>query len=493
MSWRSIAQPNLPWRRGLGVRCENRVVSGDQACDSSSMSPDCTADHEDSQKESTSSKTASTGGGFASLGISPALVSNLRRLNLTDPRPVQRAIIPPLMKGEDVIALAETGSGKTAAFLAPILQRLLSHRPPPGDRWTAEKRLRALVLAPTRELAEQTGDLAAQLVKGTVLRTGTVVGTVSVGPQRIMIQQGVDLLVATPGRLNDLIADEACPIDAVMMLVLDEADRLFDLGFAPQVERLQSVLPATRQTVLLTATMPTAVASMARGCMRSPRTIEVDPHTTAVEHVQQHVVILSQRRRIDFLLHLLKEKQAGRMIIFCRTRRRTGWVAAALARHAIRVGQLHGDRSQAQRRRALKEFQEGHLDVIVSTDVGSRGLHIEAVRTVVNYDMPADSEDLVHRTGRVAHGTRESGDVWTLCRKKELDQWYDMAHGAGIQCDPETIPGISDSVTDQKAPQRGMRRRHETRKRPGPGRRKQASRRIPPDQRPGRGVLPREE
>jgi ATP-dependent RNA helicase RhlE len=441
------------------------------------------SDHRTPKKEVRSD----AGDSFAALGIGPTLVDRLARHGLGRPRAVQAQVIPAVLEGRDVLALAETGSGKTAAFLAPVLQRILADRPAKGQTLSPADRLRGLVLCPTRELADQTGAVAAQLSSGTVLRTAVAVGTVAITPQKRALASGVDLLVGTPGRVNELIVDGAMGTGAVQAMVIDEADRMFDMGFTPQVERILSRLPAERQTLLFTATMPKDVLRLATNHLRGAVRIETHPHTTVAPHVTQHAVLVDQKNRVDLLLHLIQVQGAGRMLIFCRTRRRTGWVAAALSRHGIKTGQLHGDRSQSQRRRALDRFASGELDVLVATDVGSRGLHIKGVRTVVNYDPPSTAEDLVHRAGRASHGVKRRGDAWTLLGPKDLDQWYEMAPSAGVCADPERIPGFSPKV-DAKVARTNTPRRHETRHRPGPGRRKRASRPIPPDQKPGTGV-----
>ncbi|MCP4758139.1 MAG: DEAD/DEAH box helicase [Planctomycetes bacterium] len=440
-------------------------------------------DHETPQKAARLNSEDSFGG----LGIGPILVNRLSSQGMERPRAVQAQVIPAVLEGRDVLSLAETGSGKTAAFLAPVLQKILADRPAKGQTLSPAARLRGLVICPTRELADQTGALAEQLARGTVLRTAVAVGTVAITPQRRALASGVDLLVGTPGRLNELIADGALQTDAVQSIVLDEADRMFDMGFAPQIERILSQLPGNRQMLLFTATMPKDVLQLANHHLRGAVRIETHPHTTAATHVTQHAVLVEQDSRIDLLLHLIREGGARRMLIFCRTRRRTGWVASALSRHGLKTGQLHGDRSQAQRRRALDRFASGEIDVLVATDVGSRGLHIKGVPTVVNYDLPGSAEDLVHRAGRASHGTRKKGDAWTLLGPKDLDRWYELAPQAGVAADPERIPGFSPSE-DTKRPRGSLPNRHETRHRPGPGRRKRASRPIPKDQKPGRGV-----
>jgi len=280
----------------------------------------------------------------------------------------------------------------------------------------------------------------------------------------------------------------------ITMVAIDEADRMFDMGFAPQVSAILERLPTTRQTMLLSATMPDTVQALTNRHLDDPVRIDTHHGAAAVEHVRHRVTLVHPGDRVDLLLHLHRDGEAGRMLIFCRTRRRTGWVAAALARHGVRVGQLHGDRSQAQRRRALKAFASGELDVLVATDVGSRGLHIQGVRTVVNYDMPGSAEDLIHRSGRASHGSRHPGTAWTLLGERDLDAWYEVSPAAGVTQDPESVPGFSGAkAAARSSGPRAGKRRHETKHRPGPGRRKRASRPIDPRDRPGSGVVRRDD
>lgn len=447
-----------------------------------SMPSDRPADQTSSEKGPISSAE-----GFASLGIGRLLSDALARQGMVHPRAVQAQVTPEALAGRDVISLAETGSGKTVAFLAPVIQKILDDRPAKGERLSARERLRAIVLCPTRELADQTGALAANLVGGTVLSSSVAVGTVGASPQRAAIEAGTDILVATPGRLLEFLDAGVISGESVQCLVIDEADRLFDMGFAPQVGRILRLIPR-RQLLLFSATMPREVSKLADRHMRGPVRIETHPHTKVVGHVQQHATLVHPRDRVDLLVHL--KADAGRMLVFCRTRRRTGWVAAALARHGLRTGQLHGDRSQSQRRHALQAFASGDLDVLVATDVGSRGLHIDGVGLVVNYDLPNTAEDLVHRAGRASHGTRKAADVWTFLGERDLDIWYTLAPGAGVHTDPASVPGFKPSHEPAKrgGRRRDPDRRHETRRRPGPGRRKRASRPIDPDQKPGQGV-----
>ena len=450
---------------------------------------------------------------FEQLGISERLVSNLKRSRIHRPRDVQAQVIPAVLEGRDVLALAATGSGKTLAWAAPVAEALLQDRPTKGKRLTPQQRLRCIAVVPTRELAEQIGAVVKDLIRDCVLRSTAVWGKVSMGPQAAAIEPGVDIVVGTPGRLRELI--EAGTIDpaCVRTLVVDEADRLLDMGFRPQLKWLHDRLARCEQRVLCSATMPKEVNALATDLLQAPIRLEVHPNTVAVDHVEQHVVNAHPRDRVELLLHLMKIGAVKRPIVFCRTRRRTGWVATALRRNGITVGQIHGDRSQAQRRRALASFVEGDLDVLVATDVASRGLHIEGVKHVVNYDLPNDTEDLVHRVGRAAHGVKQKGSAWTFVWGEDLGEWKQMSRPAGIKAKPETVGGFTPAAAPQKKarkdaprdkPRRGSKqsdrepgwvrdalygKRSGGKKRVGPGRRKAASRPIKPGDKPGRGIV----
>ena len=442
-----------------------------------------------SQSRSKNYQPFSSEDSFTALGLAGHLVDSLTSMGCQHPRAVQAQVIPAVLEMRDVVALAETGSGKTLAFLAPVIQHMLNDRPAKGRRMSAAERMRSLIICPTRELADQVGGVADQLTRGTVLRSAVVVGSSPLAPQVARIQGGIDLLVGTPGRLQELIEGDALDLSNITCLVLDEADRMLDMGFAPQVDRIMHRLPVGRQTVLATATMPKEVEQLARTYLRKPIRIETHPHTVAVDHVHQHVVMAHPHDRVDLLLTLLGSGGA-RTLVFCRTRRRTAWVAAALARHGVKTGQLHADRSQAQRRRALDGLREGKIDVLVSTDVASRGLHIEGVMSVINYDLPNSAEDFVHRVGRAAHGVDASGDAWTFIWTRDLDAWYRLSALAGVTAHPEKVEGFvpTAGASRSQAPFEGVRPKSGRGRRPGPGRRKRASRPIAPDQKPGRGV-----
>ncbi|MCH2135148.1 MAG: DEAD/DEAH box helicase [Phycisphaerales bacterium] len=466
----------------------------------------------------------STRSGFSELGIGPRLIDNLRREGVRRPRDVQAQVIPAILEGRDVLALASTGSGKTLAWAVPIAQQLLEDKPAKGTRMSPTERLRCIALVPTRELAEQVGKVVAGLIRDTVLRSTAVWGKVSMGQQAEAIERGVDILVGTPGRLRELVEAGVLDPSEAGVFVVDEADRLLDMGFRPQIRWLVERLPRRSRTLLLSATMPAEVESLAQDLLKGAIRLEVHPNTHAVGHVRHHMVEVHPGDRVDLLLHLISAGQLRKALIFCRTRRRTGWVATALRRNGVTVGQLHGDRSQAQRRRALAAFAEGDLDVLVATDVASRGLHIPGVRHVVNYDLPNGAEDLVHRSGRAAHGSKAPGVAWTFIAEGERGDWRKMASDARVVARPESVEGFkpagrpvgakakrAGSSSTARASKGKSKRGGDTERLPGwlqdelkgkraggkrrvgPGRRKSASSRVNPKDKPGRGIVRPEE
>jgi len=399
---------------------------------------------------------------FDSLALHPILQRNLALVGFERPRPIQAKAIDPLLAGRDVIGLAQTGTGKTAAYLLPMLHHLISRKPSQrkGKPIEPMSRLRGLVLCPTRELAQQVARDAAQLAQGTVLRTACAYGKSAISPQAEAIARGVDLLIATPGRVRELLDDSKLSLTHVRYVTVDEADRMLDMGFLPQVKAILDVIPADRQTGMFSATMPSEVEDLARTVLREPVRIEVGKHTTAVEHVKQRLVPVNDRDKVSLLLHLLQTKdswgnQRSGVLVFCRTKRRVGWVGTALDRQGIKTGMLHGDRSQAQRTKALTRFSNRELRVLVATDVAARGLHVEAVKTVVNYDLPMTPEEYVHRIGRAAHGEGEhgggtptgQGEAYTLLSEDDRSKWRAVLDTAGVEVFAETVEGFTPTVS----------------------------------------------
>jgi ATP-dependent RNA helicase RhlE len=394
---------------------------------------------------------------FDALGLHPLVRRGIAALGFARPTPIQAAMVPPAIAGRDVIGLAPTGTGKTLAFAMPLAHRLLSDPPPliPGPRKRGGRtgdarvdprtRLRALVLCPTRELAQQVAKDVQTLVKGSVLRVGAVWGKSPLGPQREMIERGVDLVAGTPGRVRELLDLDAISLAWVRQVVVDEADRMLDLGFLPQVEGILGRMPPERQMLFLSATFPPAVDELCGRFLREPERIEAGGHGRPAEHVGQTVHEIDDAFKTALVLAIVRGGRRQGVLVFTRTRRRAGWVAAALRRHGITTGLLHGDRSQPQREAALAEFAAGRSTVLVATDVAARGLHVPAVRTVVNYDLPLLPEEYVHRIGRAGHGGGFA-ESFTFVdpTPEERSRWKRLSAIAELELPITPTPDISE-------------------------------------------------
>ena len=338
----------------------------------------------------------STNDPFAALGLTPALAKACTDAGYVTPTAIQVQAIPPLLRGEDLLGLAPTGSGKTAAFALPLLQRLAAARP------QGPRRVRVLVLVPTRELAAQVGEVFRRLGTAATPRPKIAVlhGGVSVNPQMMGLRGGADIVVATPGRLLDLLDRNALRLDAVESLVLDEADRLLDLGFAAERERVLAALPARRQTLLFSATFPPDVQALADSLLRNPVRIEAAAEAVDQPAIMQRVIVVDAGRRTELLRHLLQQDGWKRVLVFVATRHASDHVARKLYDRGIYAAPLHGEISQSQRTERLAQFKDGGFDVLVTTDLAARGIDIPGLEVVVNYDLPRSPSDYVHRIGR---------------------------------------------------------------------------------------------
>jgi ATP-dependent RNA helicase RhlE len=341
---------------------------------------------------------------FSSLGLSPALVRAAGELGFSTPTSIQALAIPAVLRGADVLGSAQTGSGKTAAFALPLLQQLQDH-PAPTPR-----RVRALVLVPTRELAAQVGEVLRSLAQHLPQppRVAVVFGGVSINPQMMGLRGGADVVVATPGRLLDLLDQNALRLSAVRQLVLDEADRLLDLGFSDELARVLALLPPRRQALFFSATFPPAVQALAAGLLRDPVRIEV-PATPANEPtIEQRVIQVDASRRTPLLRHLIQENDWDRVLVFVATKYAASHVADKLYKAGVYATAFHGDLSQGARKQALADFKAGRWDVLVTTDLAARGIDIAQLAVVVNHDLPRSAVDYVHRIGRTGRAG-ESG------------------------------------------------------------------------------------
>ncbi|NNT94459.1 DEAD/DEAH box helicase [Stutzerimonas nitrititolerans] len=353
---------------------------------------------------------------FASLGLIEPLLRTLESLDYTTPTPVQAKAIPAVLKGRDLMAAAQTGTGKTAGFALPLLQRLTQEGAP-----VTSNSVRALVLVPTRELAEQVHESFRVYGQNLPLRTYAVYGGVSINPQMMALRKGVDVLVATPGRLLDLYRQNAVKFAQVQALVLDEADRMLDLGFSQELTDLFCALPRKRQTLLFSATFSEPIRQLAGELLRDPLSIEVSPRNTAAKTVKQWLVPVDKKRKSELFLHLLAEKRWGQVLVFVKTRKGVDELVAQLQTQGIASDAIHGDRPQASRLRALERFKACEVQILVATDVAARGLDIHDLPQVVNFDLPIVAEDYVHRIGRTGRAGA-TGEAISLVAADEVDQ-----------------------------------------------------------------------
>jgi ATP-dependent RNA helicase RhlE len=336
---------------------------------------------------------------FAHLGLAAAQLRKCESLGYEKPTPIQRQAIPVILTGRDLIGCAETGTGKTAAFLLPIIQQLSKQKAENGKHSDA-KNVRVLILAPTRELASQIEKNYSELNSVKTNRSVTVIGGASAETQIRSLRRGAAVVIATPGRLIDLSDRNTIDLSKVEVLVLDEADRMLDMGFLPAIRRILSMVPAKRQTLLFSATMSSEIEKLARSTMNDPQFIEVSPRGAAATMVEQTVYPAALESKTALLLDLLERERFERVLVFTRTRRGAERLTHILAARDHSVGRIHADRTQSQRETALRRFRDGHTRVLVATDIAARGLDVDAVSHVINYDVPTAPEDYVHRIGR---------------------------------------------------------------------------------------------
>ncbi|HEV2546123.1 MAG TPA: DEAD/DEAH box helicase [Stellaceae bacterium] len=357
---------------------------------------------------------------FTDLTLVEPIQRALSRQNYRQPTPIQERAIPSLLGGRDLLGIAQTGTGKTAAFALPILQRLAGAPAPrcPGF-------VRALVLAPTRELALQIADNFRVYGQFLPLRCAVIFGGVGQQPQVKALAAGVDILVATPGRLLDLLAQGHLRLDGVSIFVLDEADRMLDIGFIRPIRRIVAALPKTRQSLCFSATMPPEVASLCNDILRDPLRIEVAPVASTAERIDQRVIFVDAANKRAALSMLLRDSAVGRALVFTRTKHGANRVAEQLSRGGIRADAIHGNKSQSARHRAIADFRDGRTHVLVATDIAARGIDIDGITHVINYELPDVAETYVHRIGRTARAGA-AGIAISLCDRAERASLRDI-------------------------------------------------------------------
>jgi ATP-dependent RNA helicase RhlE len=354
---------------------------------------------------------------FSELNLLEPLQKALREEKYTVPTPIQAQAIPHLLEGRDLLGCARTGTGKTAAFVLPILQRL-SNSPRRAGGHPASRAPRALVLVPTRELAAQVGESLAAYGRHMPQSVAVIYGGVGQGPQVRALTRGVDVIVATPGRLLDLMNQGHAKLERLEIFVLDEADQMLDLGFLPDVRRILRAVPAQRQTLLFSATMPPAIATLADGILTKPIKVTVSPAASTVDEVEQRVYFVDRSGKPELLAKVLSEPGVERALVFTRTKRGADRVARKLTQDGIRAEAIHGNKSQGQRERTLLGFRKGKTRVLVATDIAARGIDIDGITHVVNYELPNVPESYVHRIGRTARAGA-TGIAISLCDGEE--------------------------------------------------------------------------
>jgi len=367
---------------------------------------------------------------FASLALHPDLLKGLKDLGFTRPTAIQADAIPLALGGRDLLACAVTGSGKTAAFLLPILHRLIDK--PRGTT-------RALVLTPTRELAAQVLEELNELAVHTPVTGAAIFGGVGMGPQAHAFRTGVDVLVATPGRLLDHFRSPYAKLPGIEYLVLDEADRMLDMGFLPDIRRVLRHLPARRQTLLFSATMPAPIVALTREMLRNPTAISLERKPAPAVGITQAVYPVAQELKPALFLALLRRDLMQEALVFTRTKHRANRLQAYLARHGIAAERIHGNRSQAQRTEALAGFKSGKYRVLVATDIAARGIDVEALGHVVNFDVPTAPEDYIHRVGRTARA-ETTGDAFTFVAPEEEGELREIERAVGRRLPRVTVP-----------------------------------------------------
>ncbi len=374
---------------------------------------------------------------FESLKLHPNLLKGIHDLGYTRPTPVQEEAIPHILAGRDVIACAQTGTGKTAAFVLPILHRLLS------EEKKHKMGVRALIVAPTRELALQSMEHLANLSRHVHLRGHAIYGGVPMNPQIRALSQGVDIISATPGRLLDHVYQGRIDFGALEVLVLDEADRMMDMGFLPDVQKIISLLPPKRQNLIISATMPEEILKLTHRILKNPVTVQIGQKSSPASGIRHAVYPVSHEQKSELLLRLLHQtKEMESVLIFTRTKSRADRLSHFLERAGIKTSVIHGDRSQTQRYRAMEHFKRGKSQALVATDIAARGIDIKDITHVINFDVPSTPEDYIHRIGRTARA-EATGDAFSLISPDEESMLKDIERVINQRLPRVTLPDFN--------------------------------------------------
>lgn len=386
---------------------------------------------------------------FENLNLSRSLLRAIETEGYTQPTPIQEQSIPIALNKRDLLAIAQTGTGKTAAFALPILQLLENNN---------RKGIKALIVSPTRELAIQISESFVAYGKYSSLKQAVVFGGVSIGNQISALKKGVDILIATPGRLLDLVNQKAVSLSQIEIFVLDEADRMLDMGFINDVKKIITKIPEKRQTLFFSATMPQEITGLANGILTNPLKVEVTPVSTTAEKVTQAIYPVAKKDKASLLIHLLKDPQIKSVLVFSRTKYGADKIVKILGRVSIQAAAIHGNKSQNARQKALSSFKTGKIRVLVATDIAARGIDIDQLNYVLNYDLPNQPETYVHRIGRTGRAGL-SGTAWSFCDQEEKPYLDDINKLTGqniriVEDHPYALvftPTLATSKTQQKS------------------------------------------
>ncbi len=440
---------------------------------------------------------------FNELNIAEPILKAVREKGYAEPTPIQVQAIPVVQRGKDIFGIAQTGTGKTAAFAIPILQHLMEdpasppYNPEPAQPSRRDRRgrshgrtrewrpIRALILTPTRELAIQIDECFSDYGKHTDLNHTVIFGGVKQGPQTEKLRRGVDILVATPGRLLDLIGQGEVKLDALTHFVLDEADRMLDMGFIADIRRLLPLIPKKRQTLFFSATMPEEIVSLSRTILTNPERIEVTPVSSTTEMVDQHIFFVEKPEKKGLLISVLREREEKSVLVFSRTKHGADGISRVLKKAGIPSQAIHGNKSQNQRQRALSDFKSGEIKVMIATDIAARGIDIKELHMVINYDLPDVAETYVHRIGRTGRAGCP-GTAFTFCSQEEMPMMRDIQKLTGKEINEMQHESITQKPTQNSIEWQDLSEKEKTKKRsrPSASRNRNARRSARPQARP---------
>ncbi len=384
---------------------------------------------------------------FNDLPLLETILKNIQEAGYDTPTPIQAQSIPPLCEGKDLLGIAQTGTGKTAAFTLPMLQKLSGR-----DFSLTPKEPRSLILAPTRELASQIKEQIDKYGKDLKLKSAVIFGGVGQANQVNALRGGLDILIATPGRLLDLMNQGFCKLSRVEIFVLDEADRMLDMGFIHDIKKVISHLPEKKQTMLFSATMPNEIVGIANRILKNPVRVEVTPPSSTVERIDQRVIFCQKAHKYQLLRKVLQDEGVELTLVFTRTKHGANKIVDYLNAHQIKASAIHGNKSQSAREAALENFKSGAIKVLIATDIAARGIDVQGVSHVVNFDMPVDAESYVHRIGRTARAGKD-GDAISFCDETEREALSRVQKLIGLKLPVETFVGVAEkSVQDTRPP-----------------------------------------